>query len=236
MSESIQHKLDRVRPPRVQITYDVQIGDAFEVKELPLVVGVMSNLSGQLPEGTEPVRLRDRQFVEIDRDTFKDIFAKINPRSSFTVDNLMRVPEQGATESPKLPIEISAEASLDNSKPLDSLLVKLQGEDPLYMFHPLWVIRQTPELNTLYEARGRLSDLLSKLDGNDKLAAQLKAAVNSADKPAGLTLDAASYPHTNGASQLSASQGDAGKTDEKSPEKLVASSDDAAKSPDKPAK
>jgi len=236
MSESIQHKLDRVRPPRVQITYDVQIGDAFEVKELPLVVGVMSDLSGQLPEGAEPVRLRDRQFVEIDRDSFKDIFSKINPRSSFTVDNLMRVPEQGATEPPKLPIEISAEATLDNSKPLDSLLVNLQGEDPLYMFHPLWVIRQTPELNTLYEARGRLSDLLSKLDGNDKLAAELKVAVNSPDKPADLALNPASYPHTNGAKQLSASQDDAAKTADQSVEKPAALPDDAGKNQEKPGK
>lgn len=235
MSESIQHKLDRVRPPRVQITYDVQIGDAFEVKELPLVVGVMSDLSGQLPEGTEPVRLRDRQFVEIDRDSFKDIFAKINPRSSFTVDNLMRVREQGAAEVPKLPVEISAQATLDNSKPLDSLLVKLQGEDPLYMFHPLWVIRQTPELNTLYEARGRLSDLLSKLDGNDRLAAELKAAVNSADKPADLALSPASYPHTNGAKQLATSPDDAAKSAEKSTEKLTAPVDEATKTPEKPA-
>src|ERR1035441_3212117 len=110
MAESIQHKLDRVRPPRVQITYDVQIGDAFEVKELPLVVGVLADLSGQLPEGAVPPKLRDRQFVEIDRDSFKDIFTKIAPRSSFTVDNLMRAPSDGAAELPRLPIEITAEA------------------------------------------------------------------------------------------------------------------------------
>ena len=104
MSESIQHKLDRVRPPRVQITYDVQIGDAFEVKELPLVVGVLADLSGQLPEGTVPPKLRDRQFVEIDRDSFREVFSKINPHSTFTVDNLMRVKADGAAEPPKLPI------------------------------------------------------------------------------------------------------------------------------------
>src|SRR6202789_2120341 len=100
MAESIQHKLDRVRPPRVQITYDVQIGDAFEVKELPLVVGVMADLSGQLPDGVTPPKLRDRQFVEIDRDSFRDIFGKINPRSSFTVDNLMRA---NARMPPRIP-------------------------------------------------------------------------------------------------------------------------------------
>lgn len=206
MAESIQHKLDRVRPPRVQITYDVQIGDAFEVKELPLVVGVLSDLSGQLPEGTTAPKLRDRQFVEIDRDSFKGILATINPRSSFTVNNRMRVKAADAAEDPKLPVEITAEANpkLDNSKPLDALLANLISDDPLYMFHPLWVIRHTPELNTLYEARSRLSDLLSKLDGNDKLASELKAAANDANKPKDFVLDASSYPQPRDPKQLSA--------------------------------
>ena len=206
MAESIQHKLDRVRPPRVQITYDVQIGDAFEVKELPLVVGVLSDLSGQLPEGTTAPKLRDRQFVQIDRDSFKGIFATINPRSSFTVNNRMRVKAADAAEDPKLPVEITAEANpkLDNSKPLDALLANLISDDPLYMFHPLWVIRHTPELNTLYEARSRLSDLLSKLDGNDKLASELKAAANDANKPKDFVLDASSYPQPRDPKQLSA--------------------------------
>jgi type VI secretion system protein ImpB len=213
MAESIQHKLDRVRPPRVQITYDVQIGDAFEVKELPLVVGVLADLSGQLPNGTPPSKLRDRKFVEIDRDSFRGIVASINPRSNFTVDNLMRVKAADAVDTPRLPIEITAEATpkLDNTKALDALLSNLISDDPLYMFHPLWVIRHTPELNTLYEARSRLSDLLSKLDGNDQLAAELKAAVNSPDKPKDLVLDASSYPQTKDAKQLPAPNGDATK-------------------------
>lgn len=211
MAESIQHKLDRVRPPRVQITYDVQIGDAFEVKELPLVVGVLADLSGQLPEGVSPPKLRDRQFVEIDRDSFKGIVAKINPRSNFTVDNLMRVKAADAVETPRLPIEFTAEATpkLDNSKPLDALLANLIGDDPLYMFHPLWVIRHTPELNTLYEARSRLNDLLSKLDGNDKLAAELKTAASSPAKPKDLVLDASSYPQPKAPMQLAVPNGDA---------------------------
>ena len=213
MAESIQHKLDRVRPPRVQITYDVQIGDAFEVKELPLVVGVLADLSGQLPEGVTAPKLRDRQFVEIDRDSFKGIVAKINPRSNFTVDNLMRVKAADAVETPRLPIEITAEAipKLDNSKPLDALLANLIADDPLYMFHPLWVNRHTPELNTLYEARSRLNDLLSKLDGNDKLAAELKTAASSPDKPKDLILDASSYPQPKDPKQLAAPNGDSTK-------------------------
>jgi type VI secretion system protein ImpB len=211
MAESIQHKLDRVRPPRVQITYDVQIGDAFEVKELPLVVGVMADLSGQLPEGVTPPKLRDRQFVEIDRDSFRDIFAKINPSSTFTVDNLMRAKADGAAETPRLPINIDAQANpkLDNTQPLDALLGNLFSDDPLYMFHPLWVIRHTPEMKTLYEARSRLTDLLTKLDGNDELATELKAAVSSPDKPKDLVLDASSYPQTKNGKQLAAPAADA---------------------------
>jgi type VI secretion system protein ImpB len=221
MAESIQHKLDRVRPPRVQITYDVQIGDAFEVKELPLVVGVLADLSGQLPEGTTPPKLRDRKFVEIDRDSFRDVFTKISPRLSFTVDNLMRVKADGAAETPSLPVELGAVATpkLDNTKPLDALLANLLSDDPLYMFHPLWVIRHTQELNTLYEARSRLTDLLTKLDGNDELAKELKAAANSPDKPKDLVLDASSYPQLKNGKQLPAPADEAAKQDDTSPEK-----------------
>ena len=78
------------------------------------------------------------------------------------------------------------------------------------MFHPLWVIRHTPELNTLFEARSRLSDLLSKLDGNDKLEAELKSAANSPDKPKDLALDASSYPQPKDTKQLSAPEGTPG--------------------------
>jgi type VI secretion system protein ImpB len=79
------------------------------------------------------------------------------------------------------------------------------------MFHPLWVIRHTPELNTLYEARSRLNDLLSKLDGNDKLAAELKTAASSPDKPKDLILDASSYPQPKDPKQLAAPNGDSTK-------------------------
>src|SRR5712691_7749445 len=83
--ESTQHKLDRVRPPRVQITYDVETGDAIEMKELPFVLGVLSDLSGK-PEEALP-RLRDRKFVEIDRDNFDAVMRGMKPRLSFRADN-----------------------------------------------------------------------------------------------------------------------------------------------------
>src|SRR5579872_4891577 len=85
MPESIQHKLDRIRPPRVQITYDVEIGGAIEKKELPLVIGVLADLSGK-PE-TPLAKLKERGFVEIDRDNFNDVMASIGPRLAYSVEN-----------------------------------------------------------------------------------------------------------------------------------------------------
>jgi predicted component of type VI protein secretion system len=209
MADSIQHKLDRVRPPRVQITYDVQIGDAFEVKELPLVVGVMADLSGKLAEGQEPPKLRDREFVEIDRDSFKEIFGKAAPRLDFAVDSQVRAKSNDA--QPKLKVELGAQPSpkLDPANPLDAQLAKVMTEDPLYMFHPLWVIRHTADLKALYEARTRLTDLLNKLDCNDKLGEQLKTAVKSPEGKQ-YALDASAYPSTNGTPQLTEKAGGAG--------------------------
>lgn len=201
MAESIQHKLDRVRSPRVQITYDVQIGDAFEVKELPLVVGVMADLSGQLADGQELPRLRDRQFVEVDRDSFKDIFVKSAPRLDFAVDSQVRAKSNGTQPTMKVELGAQPTPKLDPSNPLDAQLAKVMSEDPLYMFHPLWVIRHTADLKALYEARTRLTDLLNKLDGNDKLGDKLKTAIKSPESKQ-YVLDAANYPQTNGTPQL----------------------------------
>jgi type VI secretion system protein ImpB len=192
MAESIQHKLDRVRPPRVQITYDVQVGDALKITELPLVVGVLADLSGNVPTET-PTKLRDRQFVEIDRDSFREIFAKINPKLELKgIKDRMRPQTTAGDYQDLAPVEIEGEVpKLVSTDPLDALLANLVSDDPLYMFNPLWVIKNVPELKTLYEARGRLSDLLSKLDGNDQLAQQLKELARSERS---LALDANSYP------------------------------------------
>lgn len=141
MSESTQHKLDRVRPPRVQITYDVEIGDAIQKKELPFVGGIMADLSGN-PEEPLP-KLKDRKFVEIDRDNFNDIMAAINPRLVYQVDNKL------SEDDGKLNVEL-------NFNHMDD-------------FDPVNVLKQIKPLKKLYEARQRLSDLLIKLDGNDDL-------------------------------------------------------------------
>ena len=83
--ESTQHKLDRVRSPRVQITYDVEIGGAIELKELPFVVGVLGDLTGQ-PE--QPLaKLKDRKFVEVNPDNFDTVLEGMKPHLAFAVEN-----------------------------------------------------------------------------------------------------------------------------------------------------
>ncbi|MGH9466904.1 MAG: type VI secretion system contractile sheath small subunit [Terriglobales bacterium] len=151
MPESTQHKLDRIRPPRVQITYDVETGGALQKKELPLVVGILADLAGQ-PETPGP-RLKDSKFVEIDRDNFNQVLASIAPRLALAVDN--KVAGEGKT----------------------NVELKFQSLDD---FEPLAVVKQVEALRKLLDARQRLSDLLTKLDGNDNLDALL---VDVAKKP-----------------------------------------------------
>jgi type VI secretion system protein ImpB len=151
--ESTQKKLSRVRPPRVHITYDVEIGDAIEMKEIPFVMGVLSDLSGK-PEEPLP-RLRDRKFVEIDRDNFDAALKGMKPHLAYRVDNKL------ANDDSKLGVELRFE-SMDD-------------------FEPEQVVNQVEPLRKLLEARSRLSDLLSKMDGNDKLVEVLDNVIKNTD-------------------------------------------------------
>jgi type VI secretion system protein ImpB len=143
--ESTQHKLDRVRPPRVQITYDVETGGAIEMKELPFVVGILADLSGK-PEKPLP-KLKNRKLVEIDRDNFDKVLKSSAPRLAFRVDNKL-----GENDT-KLNVELKFESFED--------------------FEPQNVVKKIAPLAKLLEARQRLTDLLAKLDGNDDLDALL---------------------------------------------------------------
>jgi type VI secretion system protein ImpB len=154
MPANTQHKLDRVRPPRVQITYDVEVGGAIEKKELPFVVGVLSDLSGGA--GRPLPKLKARKFVNLDRDNFEAVLASIAPRLSFLVDNTLQPPGS-------------------------QLKVELEFKQ-LEAFHPLNVIEQIPPLKKLLDARRRLSDLLAKLDGNDELEHSLQDVLNNTEK------------------------------------------------------
>ncbi len=153
MSESTQHKLSRVRPPRVQISYDVEIGDAIEKKELPFVVGVLADLAGKPAEALPP--LSKRKFVAIDRDNFNEVLEATAPRLAFQVQNRL------TAEDSKINVEL-------NFSHLDG-------------FNPENVVRQVEPLRKLMEVRERLSDLLAKLDGNDRLEKLLQEVVENSD-------------------------------------------------------
>jgi type VI secretion system protein ImpB len=154
MAESLQHKLDRVRRPRVQITYDVETNGAMQKIELPFVVGVLADLSGK-PK--EPLKaLKDRKVVTIDRDNFNDVLAKATPRVAMKVDNKL------TDDNTKLAVEL-------NFKHIDD-------------FEPAKVAEQIGPLRDLLEMRQKLTQLLSKMEGNDKLEALLNEVLANSDK------------------------------------------------------
>jgi type VI secretion system protein ImpB len=142
-SDSVQKRLERVRPPRVQLTYDVEIGDAIEQKELPFVMGVMGDFTGQ-PDPDKPVaRLKDRKFVNVDLDNFDEVLGGMAPRASYRVKN-------------KLSADGGEFAVNLDFKKLDD-------------FRPEAVVEQVEPLRKLLEARTKLSDLRNKMAGNEKL-------------------------------------------------------------------
>lgn len=153
MTESVQKKLSRIRPPRVQITYDLETGGAIEMKELPLVVGILADLAGQPENPLPPVKAR--KFVDIDRDNFNDVLASIGPRLPISVGN--RLQEEGGS----MPVELKF-------RKLDD-------------FRPEAIVQQVDPLRQLFLARQRLNDLLAKLDGNDDLDALLQDVANNTE-------------------------------------------------------
>lgn len=148
--ESLQKKLGRVRPPRVQITYDVETGGAIEKKELPFVVGVLADLCGQPDKPL--LTVKDRKFVEIDRDNFDRVLAKMEPRLAFKVDNKL------SNDDTKLGVELKFSNMED--------------------FEPQNVVEQVEPLRKLIELRRKLSNLRSSLYGNDKLDKMLQQILN----------------------------------------------------------
>ena len=152
--EGLQHKLDRVRPPRVQITYDVEVGGAIELKELPFVIGVMGDFAAK-PEEPLPA-LKNRKFVEIDADNFNQVLSGMKPRLAYTVENKLQ--DDGS--------KMGVELKFDNI------------ED----FEPDNVVQQVEPLRKLVEARQKLADLRSKMDGNEKLEKLLDDVIANAEK------------------------------------------------------
>ena len=157
---STQKKLERVRPPRVQISYEVETGGAIEMKELPFLMGVLGDFTGQ---PTEPLpKLKDRKFVEVTPDNFDDVLASMKPHLAFTVEN--KLSEEA--DAPKLGVDL-------NFRSLDD-------------FSPDAVARQVKPLRELMELRSQLSDLRGTLQTNEKLDEVLQATLGDEDKMAKL--------------------------------------------------
>ena len=149
--ESLQKKVGRVRPPRVHITYDVQVGDAIEKRDLPFVVGVLADLSGMPDKPLPPIA--KRKFVSIDRDNVNDVMKKIGPRLAF------KVPNRLSEDDTKLNVELRFE-NMDD-------------------FQPANVAQQITPLRKLLELRNSLANLRSSLIGNEKLESLLQEMIQN---------------------------------------------------------
>lgn len=153
-NSSVQKKLQKIRPPRVQMTYDVEIGDAIENKELPMVVGVVGDFGGnsEIPQK----RLKERSFVGIDRDNFDEVMKGIEPRAAYRVKNEL------SDEGGQFAVDL-----------------KFRSMDD---FRPEAVVQQVEPLRKLLEARTKLADLRNKLAGNDKLEDILNEVLSNTEK------------------------------------------------------
>lgn len=154
--ESVQKRLERVRPPRVQLSYDVEIGDAIESKELPFVMGVMGDFTGQQDPDKPLPKLKERKFVNVDLDNFDEVLDGMAPKASYRVKN--KLSSDGGEFAVNLQFK-----SLDD-------------------FSPEAVVQQVEPLRKLLEARTKLSDLRNKLAGNDKLEDVLSDVLSNTEK------------------------------------------------------
>jgi type VI secretion system protein ImpB len=141
--DSVQKRLEKVRPPRVQLTYDVEIGDAIEQKEIPFVTGVLADFTGQRDAANPLAKLKDRKFVTVDMDSFDEVMSGMAPKASFRVKN--ELSPSGGEFAVNLAFN-----SFDD-------------------FRPESVVQQVEPLRKLLDARSKLADLRNKLAGNEKL-------------------------------------------------------------------
>ena len=148
---SIHSKLKKVRKPRVHITYDVETEGAAVKKELPFVIGVTGDFSGHNTQDLKP--LKDRRFIQIDRDNYNDILKRMNPKLEIKVDNTL---------------------SDDNSEIAVSLSFKSLDD-----FEPAAIVNQVEPLKQLMETRNKLRDLMTKVDRSEDLENILEEVLNN---------------------------------------------------------
>ena len=172
MPESIHEKLKRVRPPRVHITYDVETEGAVVMKDLPFVVGVLGDFSG---DPTEPLKpLKDRKFVQIDRDSIADVMARMTPGLNMRVENTLK------GDGSELGVQL-----------------KFRSMDD---FEPANVVKQVEPLRKLLETRDKLRDLLTKVDRSEDLESVLEQVLQNSEQlnklssDLGLPADAGAKP------------------------------------------
>ncbi len=159
MSGSVHQKLARVRKPRVHITYEVETEGAAIERELPFVVGVMGDFAG---DPTEPLKpLAERKFVQIDRDNFNDVMARIQPGLNIKVDNTL------AGDGSQMAVNLKFRSIED--------------------FEPTKVAEQVPALKALLDTRAKLRDLMSKVDRSEELEGLLEEVLQDKDKLAALS-------------------------------------------------
>lgn len=149
--ESIHSKLSRVRKPRVHITYDVETEGAAVKKELPFVVGVMGDFAGQNTEALKP--LKDRRFVQIDRDNFDEVLKRMNPKLNFKVENKL------AGDGSEFSVDLQFKSMQD--------------------FEPAAIVKQVEPLDKLMATRNKLRDLMTKIDRSEELENILERVLNN---------------------------------------------------------
>lgn len=151
--ESVHKKKERIRPPRVHISYEVELNGAQVMKELPFVVGVLADLSGNPKDPL--AKVKDRKFTEIDRDNFDDILKSMKPRLAMKVDNKLQ------DDGSELSVELNFQSMAD--------------------FRPENVAKQIQPLKELVDVRDQLKDLLGRTEGNDRLEDHLQAIIQKND-------------------------------------------------------
>lgn len=152
--ESVQKKLQRIRPPRVQLTYDVEVGDGKEIKELPFVVGVLGDFSAA--SEVEKTKLKDKKFINVDLDNIDEVMGSLAPRASFQVENTLT--EDGG----KIGVDLTFTSMAD--------------------FTPEQVVQNVDPLHKLVEARERLTDLRNKISNNERLEDLLDQVLQNTDQ------------------------------------------------------